>query len=186
MLKISRLEGRHRALTQRHIEDGIATDCSHCPVAMVMSEMINDSARVDVDGSDYIRFYQKTDPYDLLGKLCVSGELADWISRFDRNKPVSPGVLFVFRQEDADEDDETLWVGITDGSPITYHLTPESMVAYVVFTDGETQTWTAHGGGGQIDHLEDEKGVVHYTDESLKARGIERFILANRYEVEVD
>ena len=188
MLYVSRLEGQHRALTQRHIEDSIATDCSQCPVAMVISEMVNDTARVEVDGSDYIRFYQKTYPHDLLGELLISGNLEDWIWRFDRDMSIQLGVLFVFRQEDDDDDkdDDRLWVGITEGSPITYHPTPESMVAYVIFTDGETQTWAAHGGAGHIDYLEDEDGVAHYTDASLKARGIERFILANRYEVEVD
>ena len=187
MLKISRLEGKHRALTQQHMDHGIASDCKHCPVAMVMSELVNDKADVEVDGSDYIRFYQKTYPHDDIGELLIAGNLSDWIWRFDRDMPVKPGVLFVFRQDDEDdENDDRLWVGITEGSPITYHPTPETMTAHVVFKDGNMATWEAHGGAGQIDYLEDNNGATYYTDESLKARGIRMFTLENLYEVEVD
>lgn len=139
MLDVSRLQGKHRALTQQHIVHGIASDCSLCPVAMIMSEMVNNTARVEVDGSDYIRFYQKTYPHDFIGELLISGNLEDWIWKYDRDESIQPGVLFVFRQDD--DDDDRLWVGISEGSPLTYHPTPEEMTVHVIFADGSTAVW---------------------------------------------
>jgi len=185
MFDISRLQGKHRALTQQHIDQGIKNDCSYCPVAMVVSEMVNDQVLVEVDGSDYIELFSKHYPHNLIGKLLVSGVLANWIWRFDRGEPVKPGVLFFFRQED-DEDGDSLWVGISQGSPITYHPIPESMTAHIVFKDGSTATWEAHGGEGRIDCLQDGTGGTYYTDEALKVRGVRTFTLENMHEVEVD
>jgi len=70
--------------------------------------------------------------------------------------------------------------------PITYHPVPESITAHVVFVNGETATWEAHGGVGQIDYLQEDSGTIHTTMQSLKDRGVRTFVLVNRYEVEVD
>ena len=186
MFDMSRLQGKHRALTAQHIEQGIAQDCSYCPVAMVLSELVNDRVEVEVDGSDFIRLYAKDDPRKDIGRLLISGTLADWIWRFDRDMSVNPGVLFIFRQEDEDEESDRLWVGFSEGSPLTYHPTPECMTAHIVFQDGSTATWEAHGGAGRIDCLQDGRGGTYYTDKSLKTAGVRTFTLENMHEVEVD
>lgn len=186
MFDVSRLEGKHRALTQQHIDQGIAQDCSLCPVAMVLSELVNDKIGVEVDGSTCVLFYDKDDPRKDMGQLLISGTLENWIWRFDREMSVSPGVLFVFRQDDADEESDHLWVGFSEGSPLTYHPIPECMTAHIVFKDGSTATWEAHGGEGRIDCLQDDTGGTYYTDESLKTAGVRTFTLENMHEVEVD
>lgn len=185
MFDISRLQGQHRALTEQHIDQGIKEDCSHCPVAMVLSEMVNDRIGVEVDGSDSVKFYAKDDPRKDIGKIFTSGTLDDWIWRFDRDMSVKPGVLFIYRIKD-NEDGDSLWVGFSEGSPLTYHPIPEEMTAHIVFTDGSTALWEAHGGEGSIDFLETATGRKYYTVESLKRRGVRTFVLINRYEVEVD
>ena len=187
MFDISRLEGNHRQLTQQHIDQGFAGNCSLCPVAMVVSEMVNDTVSVDVDGSDYVRFYDKNGG-KLVGKLLISGKLADWICNFDRDQPVETGTLFVFRQEDEDDGD-CLWLGIQCGEPITYHPVPENIEVFITYEDDKPfgETWTGCiRTPGTLEYLIDPQDNCYYTMAQLKAKGIASFHLSNGHEVAVD
>ena len=186
MFDINRLEGENRALTQQHIDEGFAGNCSLCPVAMVVSEMVNDTVSVDVDGSDYVRFYDKNGG-KCVGKLLITGKLADWICHFDRGQRVEPGTLFVFRQNDEDEGD-CLWLGIASGEPITYDPVPENIEVFITY-DNDTpfgETWTGCiKTPGTLEYLIDPKDNCYYTMEQLKAKGIVKFHLSNGHEVDV-
>ena len=71
-------------------------------------------------------------------------------------------------------------------TPITYHPIPDAITVHVVFLDGSTATWTAHGGVGKLDCLREDDGGTYTTMEALKARGVRCFTLENMHEVEVD
>ena len=117
MFNINELEGKRQPLTAQHIHEGVRRDCEKCPIALAVADMtaeVIDYPRIaiDVDGSDYVRFYQRSYRRNhFVGELLISGKLEDWLLRFDNDYPVEAGTLFVFRQED-EEEGEQLWLGI--------------------------------------------------------------------------
>ena len=187
MFDVSRLERDHRPLTQQHIDEGLAGNCRLCPVAMVVSEMVNDAVGVEVDGSDYVRFYDSNGG-KFVGKLLISGKLADWICNFDRDQPVETGTLFVFRQEDEDDGD-CLWLGIACGDPITYHPVPENIEVFITDSNDTPfgEKWTGSiSETGRLEYLVDTDGKRYYTMQQLKEKRVIHFVLSTGHEVDVD
>ena len=187
MLDLTKLEGKTIKLAQRHIDAGIRGAVRHHPIALALNDVVDKDVLAEIvlrDGS--LVFCTVIDNANLT-ELYPTTELEQWAWAFERGEKVVPATLTVFQPDDEHDETQQLWISLEEipHTPLTYHVTADSITAFVNFADGEQQVWEAHGTPAGLE-LVDNNGLRHYTIESLKTRNVRCFVLENRHEVEVD
>ena len=185
MLDLSKLEGKRIPLTQKHIDAGVRGAVRHHPIALALNEVVDKDVSAEVCLVRETLVFCSVIGREKLTEFYTTSDLEEWAWNFENGMQVFPAMLSVFQQDDEDDETDQLWIGLESETPITYRTTADSLTAFIVFSDGEEQTWEAHGTPEGIE-LIDYDDVSYTTVESLKKRGIRCFVLENRHEVEVD
>ena len=185
MLDLTKLEGKRIPLTQEMIDAGVRGAVRHHPIALALNEVVDKDVSAEMCLVRETLVFCSVIGREKLTEFYTTSDFEEWAWNFENGMQVFPATLLVFKQADEHDETDQLWIGLESDTPITYYATADSLTAFVVFCDGEQQTWEAHGSPEGIE-LIDHDDVSYKTVESLKARGIRTFVLENRHEVEVD
>ena len=115
MFDVTMLAGKRIPLTEKHIEESVKNSVRHHPVALAINDIADKSVITHVRLlSEKITFHSGGTG-EKVGELLTTSELETWMWDYQKDKPISSCVLFVFRQDDVSEGeprDDRLWIGI--------------------------------------------------------------------------
>jgi hypothetical protein len=90
-------------VTQRHIDHGRRGDCSYCPIALAISEVIAHSPALDGPFWQIIKVFDNADIQIRGRRYVTSLKATEWMTDFDEMRPVQPTEFVLVPHELEDE-----------------------------------------------------------------------------------